>query len=177
MNPYGRYSIPEYERRFLLDAIPDAVTEPRQITDRFVIGTRLRLRVVWNLDQTEVLSRKLGQKIRPNPSDPTTVMHTTLYVDADELQVFEHLDALEICKIRYQWEVDGFPAAVDSYREHLGGLVLAELNFETAAQLEDYVPGPALGPETTHIASLTGPSLASISRSDLDGLIASLCAT
>jgi len=59
----GKYARVERERRFLLAGSPSAsaVTARRRITDRYLPGTRLRLRRVENLD-SGAREYKLTQK-------------------------------------------------------------------------------------------------------------------
>jgi hypothetical protein len=56
-----KYAHIETERRFLVRAVPAGVTSVSDITDRYVDGTRLRLREVTTNGAT---TRKLGHKAR-----------------------------------------------------------------------------------------------------------------
>ena len=58
-----KYAHVERERRWLLAAVPDLPEHARRldIVDRYVNGTRLRLREVT---EAGVVTRKLGQKVR-----------------------------------------------------------------------------------------------------------------
>lgn len=169
----GRYAQAEYERRFVLDAVPADAREPRWIVDRYLNGTRLRLRTVREDGATgKMLQRKVGQKVRPNPGDAATVLHTTMYLDRDELDALAHVDATVLAKTRYRWRLDGHPVAVDVYGASLCGLVVAEMCFEDRDLLDAYRPNPVLGPEITGIDALTGPNLASLSWSEVCRLLA-----
>jgi hypothetical protein len=109
-----KYARLEVERRFLLDALPDlAGARVLRITDRYVHGTRLRLRVVHEGDS---VLRKLGQKV---PRSTSTNEHTTLYLDEAEHALLRALPADELSKTRYV--LDGW-----SFDEHATGLLLAE---------------------------------------------------
>lgn len=165
MDKSRRYARPEYERRFLLDAIPTDAADPRHITDRFLTGTRLRLRTVHDGATGEVLETKLGHKVRPDPADATTVLCTSLYLEPGEVEALLALEAVEVAKTRHRWSHDGHPIAVDSYDGHLAGLVVAELNFADPEQLAGYEPPPPLGPEITGVEALTGPNLARVTGS------------
>ncbi len=57
-----KYAVVERERRWLVRRIPEGVSSTKDIVDRYVTGTRLRLREVREADGTVV--RKLGQKVR-----------------------------------------------------------------------------------------------------------------
>lgn len=163
----SRYALPEYERRFLLDAVPADADRARTITDRFIAGTRLRLRTVTDPDTGQILQRKVGHKVRPDPADPTIVLHTSIYLHRGELDVLAQLAAVEVTKTRHRWSHKGLPAAVDTYSGHLAGLVIAELNFADHATLVGFTPNPPLGAEVTHIHDVTGPGLADLTPARL----------
>ena len=109
-----KYARIEKERRFLLEALPDLPgARVLRITDRYLDGTRLRLRRVEEEGCEPVL--KLGQKI---PTE-AGIAHTTIYLDRDELNALLQLPAQELHTTRHL--LDGW--AVDV---HPSGLLLAE---------------------------------------------------
>lgn len=117
-----KYAHVERERRFLLTALPD-LTAARvlRITDRYVDGTRLRLRTVEEDGRPVVF--KLGQKIRLEGI--STNAHTTMYLSAAEHAGLAHLPGRELRKTRRlkgHWAFD----------VHEDGLLLAET--ETAEE-------------------------------------------
>ena len=73
-----KYAKLEIERRFVLDAVPTGAVDPVEITDRYIDGGHLRLRVVEAPAAPTVY--KLGHKHRPDPADATVVFHTTIYL-------------------------------------------------------------------------------------------------
>ncbi len=114
-----KYARLESERRFLLTALPDLpVRRVLRITDRYVHGTRLRVRLVEEDGQEPV--RKLGQKVRLSEDAPSVNAHTTLYLDAAEFALLVALPAAVLIKTRY-FLGDGWVVDV-----HASGLVLAE---------------------------------------------------
>jgi hypothetical protein len=111
-----KYAHVERERRFLLDALPD-LTGARvlRIADRYLDGTRLRLRTVE--EDGHPTMHKLGQKIRLE--GVSTNAHTTLYLSAAEHAGLLHLPGRDLRKTRHlkgHWAFD----------VHEGGLLLAE---------------------------------------------------
>ncbi len=76
-----KYAVVERERRWLVRRIPEGVSSVRDIVDRYVTGTRLRLREVREADGTVV--RKLGHKVRLSDG-PAEVACTNLYLDDAE---------------------------------------------------------------------------------------------
>lgn len=118
-----KYAVVERERRFLLRALPDGVTVSREIVDRYVAGTRLRLREVRGADGTVV--RKLTQKLRL-VEGAAEVAVTNLYLDATEWALLvEALPARVLRKRRHLVVRDGLSVAVD---EHVDGSLVAEID-------------------------------------------------
>ncbi|MFE4461994.1 hypothetical protein ACFROC_31980, partial [Nocardia tengchongensis] len=58
----GKYAKIESERRFLLTEMPTQASDPRLIEDRYIVGTRLRLRRV---EVGAQVVYKFCQKVRP----------------------------------------------------------------------------------------------------------------
>ena len=85
-----KYAVVERERRFLLARLPEGILSTKQIVDRYVTGTRLRLREVREEDGTVI--RKLGHKVRLSEG-PTEVACTNFYLNDQELAVLGALPA------------------------------------------------------------------------------------
>lgn len=117
-----KYAVVERERRFLVASLPEGVVETRDILDRYVTGTRLRLREVRMADGT--VQRKLGHKVRLADS-PAEVACTNLYLDDDEWKRLEVLPARTLRKRRHLVHRNGLVVAVD---EHEDGTLVAEID-------------------------------------------------
>jgi CYTH domain-containing protein len=117
-----KYAVVERERRFLVATIPDGVVGTKDIADRYVTGTRLRLREVREPDGAVV--RKLGHKVRLGDG-PSEVACTSFYLDDDEWAVLIALPARVLRKKRHVVERDGWTVAVD---EHEDGTLVAEID-------------------------------------------------
>jgi hypothetical protein len=117
-----KYAVVERERRFLLLSIPDGVVDVQLIADRYVLGTRLRLREVRRPDGTVV--RKLGHKVRLGDG-PAEVACTNLYLDDEEWRVLRALPARELRKRRHVVHRDGLVVAVDELED---GMLVAEID-------------------------------------------------
>lgn len=137
----GKYARIERERRFLLAGPPDLglVTETVRITDRYLDGTRLRVRSVQGPDAGE-RSFKLTQKI---PADhPGDLSHgvqgliTNTYLSEREFRVISMLPGAVLAKTRYSVP----PFGVDVFEGELAGLVLAEAEFETDDDCSAFEP-------------------------------------
>ena len=117
-----KYAVVERERRFLLLSIPEGVVDVQLIVDRYVDGTRLRLREVRRPDGTVV--RKLGHKVRLG-AGPAEVACTNLYLDDEEWRVLRALPARELRKRRHVVHRDGLVVAVDELED---GMLVAEID-------------------------------------------------
>jgi CYTH domain-containing protein len=114
----------ERERRWLLAAVPEVPATARRVTivDRYLLGTRLRLREVTDAEGT--VSRKLGHKVRLG-DDAAEVAHTSIYLDESEWALLVVLPSHVLSKTRTSVAYDGWSVAVDVFQE---GLVLAEID-------------------------------------------------
>ncbi len=117
-----KYAVVERERRFLLRSLPDAIAATRTIVDRYVIGTRLRLREMRADDGTVV--RKLSHKVRLG-AGPAEVACTNLYLDDAEWAMLSALPARVLRKRRHLLQRDGVLVAID---EHENGTLVAEID-------------------------------------------------
>lgn len=121
-----KYTKVERERRWLLDGpppLPDNA-QPLRIVDRYVTGTRLRLRETTAPDGTVV--RKLGHKVRIGES-AHEVAHTSLYLDDAEWALLAALPARSLTKTRTLVPIPAGHVAVDV---HADGRVMAEIDGE-----------------------------------------------
>jgi CYTH domain-containing protein len=123
----SRYAHPEREQRWLLDHVPEGVTGPTVIYDRYIIGTRLRLRHANDV-------YKLGQKI---PTAHDTVALTNIYLSRDEYDVFAALPARELRKQRWHLQWQAHDVCIDEFTDR--DLILAEVELATD---EPYLPLP-----------------------------------
>jgi hypothetical protein len=123
-----KYARAERERRFLLAQAPDGPCVRRAaITDRYVTGTRLRLRrAVETTASGSTISGKFTQKIPAPGGGPGLI--TTMYLDEAEHAVLSGLPGSGLTKTRYS----GPPFGADVFTGHLAGLLMAEIEFENA---------------------------------------------
>ena len=165
-----KYARVERERRFLLLRVPDGPCVRRaEITDLYLAGTRLRLRrTVETTAAATVTVRKLTQKIPAPAGGPGLI--TTVYLDQSEYATLATLPGAGLNKMRYSVP----PLGVDVFTGALSGLVMAEIEFETAVA-EARFPGlsdPAV--EVTLDGRMTGGRLAVMERPQLLALMATL---
>jgi CYTH domain-containing protein len=160
----GKYARVERERRFLLASAPTASAGAgsRRITDRYLLGTRLRLRCV---DWQESGDRefKFTQKLPSGRPGHVRGLITNTYLSAAEYDLLAGLPAAVLAKTR----ISVPPLSVDVFDAPLHGLVLAEAEFGTDdAALLFPVPSAAVA-EVTDDPRFSGGSLALAKRDDL----------
>jgi CYTH domain-containing protein len=117
-----KYAVVERERRYLLASLPEGVTGTWEIVDRYVTGTRLRLREVREGDGSVV--RKLGHKVRLTEG-PEEIACTNLYLNDEEWTVLAALPARTLRKKRHLVAREGWRLAID---EHEDGTLVAEID-------------------------------------------------
>jgi hypothetical protein len=189
-----KYALVERERRFLLAAPPSGVrlTDERQITDRYLTGTRLRLRRVTRAgselgDECESgvvrsdpdpLSSggrrvtgaaptepelKLTQKVPATRPGPVSGLITNFYLSRAEYDLLATLPAAELTKTRLSCP----PYVVDVFGPPRHGLVLAEVEMGSDADLAACPPPAGSVAEVTSDERFTGGRLAVAPRTEL----------
>ncbi|MEP6817580.1 MAG: hypothetical protein ABI873_18745 [Marmoricola sp.] len=117
-----KYAVVERERRFLVERLPEGVSRTTRIVDRYVSGTRLRLREVVEDDGS--MTRKLGHKVRLTEG-PEEVACTSIYLNDDEWNLLCQLPARILRKERHMVHRDGLTVAIDQLED---GTLLAEID-------------------------------------------------
>lgn len=163
----GRYAHLEREQRWLLREVPSAAVRRCELVDRYIRGTRLRLRRVTTDDAVVV---KLAQKIRVTDADPERVMLTNLYLSADEHAALAALPADVITKTRWAATWAGTELAIDEFHGQLSGLVLAETELGPDDQLLG-LPDFAVR-DVTHDDRFSGGALATMGAAEIGTLLA-----
>lgn len=163
-----KYARVELERRFLLrEPPPGEVVRRVRIEDRYLAGTRLRLRRATDL-ATGTVERKLTQKIPAPGGGPGLI--TTIYLADAEYEVLRSAAAATLSKVRASVP----PFGVDTFDGALAGLVLAEVEFEHLEAQAAFVAPSWLGLEVTLDPRFTGGQLASTSAADLRRILVDL---
>lgn len=155
-----------------MPAPPDRRWWPaRLIEDRYLTGTRLRLRRVSPMAGGPI-EHKLGQKVRPDPGWPGLVLHTTMYLDPGEHARLSALPGADLRKVRHAVEFAGRRFSMDVFQGRHTGLVLLEIEVQNdGTDDEEVVPPPFAGPEVTGDERYTGGWLADASPEALRNLM------
>jgi CYTH domain-containing protein len=157
----SKYARVERERKFLLREMPEPLTrasEHVQIWDNYLTGTRLRLRKI-RTPQTKKWTMKLTQKFAPDSADFSRTTITNTYLSAYEYEVLSVFEANEIRKNRYPFEFEGRKYSIDVFLGALWGLILAETDFETDEEMDQFIVPPFAVADVTNEEMFTGGKL------------------
>ena len=163
-----KYSRLERERRFLLTGFPHhaKVTQIRRIIDRYIDGTTLRLR--QQTDQNGATIFKFTQKVASRAAGAQQGFITNMYLTADEFAILAQLPARLLSKTRYSVP----PFGIDVFEGTAQGLVLAEAEFESAAEADTLLLPPFIACEVSDDDRFTGGRLVCASRQELESWLA-----
>jgi CYTH domain-containing protein len=143
-----KYANLELERRWLVDraARPDITElEFTLISDRYLVGTRLRLRRMMRGERTVLKLTKKYETARPEARPIVTA-----YLTEAEYAVFAVLPAVAMRKRRYRLPVGSQIWSLDLFEGALAGLELVEAEASDEAALAALVPPPWAAREITH---------------------------
>lgn len=162
------YARPERERRFLLAGPPaGAAASTKHISDRYLLGTRLRLRQIREThDACTSTYYKLTQKV-PAPDGGPGLLSTT-YLSEQEYALLATLPAAVLHKTRYSIP----PFGVDAYAGPLQGLFIAEAEFDDDAAMNAFSPPSWIVTEVTLDSRFTGGHFSTMRAGDLAELLA-----
>lgn len=160
----GRYARVERERRFLLAELPrdQAPVRVHAIVDRYLTGTRLRLREMTEPGDRRPLY-KLAQKIPAPTRGVVQGLITNLYLAQEEHDLLARLPARVLTKRRHSVP----PLGIDVFGGPLRGLVLAEAEFASDEDALAFQPPADAVAEVTGDPRFTGGSLAGATREQL----------
>ena len=162
-----RYARVERERRFLFAALPAGTSARRVlIEDRYLRGTRLRLRRSTNLDAADDVIYKLTQKVPAADGSPGLI--TNVYLSRAEYESLSALSADVVRKVRSSVP----PLGVDRFEGALNGLILAEVEFDDDASQRAFAQPPGAVAEVTADIRFTGGALARLTGAGLAELLA-----
>ena len=128
----GKYARYELERRWLVERLPQGADAGSRIVDRYIEGTRLRLRHAEPPHE----QFKLSQKEAPAPPDYALTVITTIYLTPEEYAVFAALPARVLRKRRHHFG----RYSIDVFEGELAGLVLAETEFPSEEEMRAHPP-------------------------------------
>lgn len=133
----GKYAQIERERRFLLGSRPNEIQAMglpvKGIRDHYIDGTNLRLREMSNEnDKTLKLTKKTGLSFGKEEI-------TTIYLSTEEYKLLSKLPAVVASKTRWLLPSNNLTIGIDYYKSDTDELWLAEVEFETDEQMNDFI--------------------------------------
>jgi CYTH domain-containing protein len=154
-----KYAKFERERRFLVapQRLPRLGDTHFLLDDLYLTRTQLRLRVQTELPLGKVLHR-LTQKLQS--TDPRVRRITTLYLTAAEHALFAALPGARLAKRRHFVQSRGLEWGIDVFEGPLTGLVLAEREFDSDAEMSATAAPAFATCEVTDDDAFTGGALA-----------------
>lgn len=161
MSSREKYALIERERRFLVAELPaDEPWATRRISDRYLTGTRIRLRhSAGTVAGRPEVVRKLTQKIPRADGPPGRQgLISTLYLDEAEHDRFAALPGHELTKTRLSFP----PMGVDVFDPPHDGLLIAEIEFTDDDSMTRFEPPAWCGPEITDDPRYRGGHLAEL---------------
>lgn len=163
-----KYARLENERRFLVKVPPQLPDVFRRIEDRYVIGTRLRLR---DMTDSATGSRDLKFCKKYEGDDPVSGPVTNLYLRAAEHAALAALPARTILKRRYRLDHDGRAFSVDVFEGELLGLVLCEAEADSREAVMALAFPPWAVRDVTWDPAFTGGRLSATTAAELRALL------
>lgn len=142
----------ERERRFLVAVEPDPLPAPTRIVQGYLVTSPIAVRVRL-IDGRQILSIKAGSGLR------RTEIERDLTVDEFDALWAEATD-LRIDKRRHRLALPGgLTAELDLFDGDLTGHSIVEVEFDSDAAAEAFVPPPWFGREITDDGRYTNASL------------------
>jgi CYTH domain-containing protein len=153
MNKRPKYSIPEIERRWTVDddALPDLGSLPKaEISDKYLTGTRLRLRSIQNEDGAQY---KIGKKYGDIRRFSESI--TNIYLSPVEYEILNRSEGIEVSKTRYKIEGGSLDVFTDGSRP-----MIFSVEFAGEDEAISYEPPHFVVDEVTNDQGYSGVALA-----------------
>ena len=138
----------------------------RHITDRYIDGTLLRLRE--QTDEGGEAVFKLTQKVPAAGNGAQQGLITTIYLTEVEFRLLSQLPGTMLSKVRYSVP----PLGIDVFEGTLAGLLLAEAEFNSAAEADAFVLPAFIFHEVTGDLRFTGGHLVGATRPSVERWLA-----
>jgi CYTH domain-containing protein len=156
-----KYSRIEHERKWLVRPGPVELLNPkpfsRRLVDRYLECGRLRLRSMEESDGLPTVY-KLTKKYPADSLDAQPIV--SIFLSRDEYAALLAIPGHDLVKTRRYDEVGGWLFSVDTFDGLHAGLVLCEVEAESAKELARVAPPPYVLREVTHEVAYTGAALA-----------------
>ena len=156
-----KYSRMEFERRWLVLPGPLELVNPRPFSrrfrDRYLECGRLRLRAIEESD-VQPTRYRLTKKYLGESLEAQAIV--SVFLSVSEYEALLALPGHDLVKTRRYVEAGGLLFSVDLFESRHAGLVLCEVETESAEELARVVPPPYALREVTQESAYTGGALA-----------------
>lgn len=164
----SKYTRTEYERRFLVSSNADwrrfVESYSKTYEDRYLRGTRLRLRVLTDLDTGRRVLKLNRKSVSPSPYSRVV---SRILLAPGEHALLESLPGDPLKKIRYYHNYGGRVFSIDVFEGELEGLILCETEAMGLEELMSVEPPPYATLEVTEDPFFEGGNLSRTSHADL----------
>jgi len=168
MDVESKYTCVEYERRFLVRPDIDwrVLVEPysKRLEDKYLTGTRLRLRTMTDLDTGRRVIKLTKKQESPSPYYRTL---SRILLAPAEFEIFNRLDGYPINKVRYYSNHGGNVYSLDIFEGELEGLLLSEVSTDSLDELMSITPPGFAHVEVTEDEFFDGGNLCKTSHDEL----------
>jgi CYTH domain-containing protein len=158
-----------FERRFVLENLPEPLTrasEHLQFFDNYLTATRLWLRQV-RVPQTKEWQRFFVQRYALEGS-LTQIASAEIELNEYEYEVLSVFESNELRYNRYFYDFEGKTILIDVFlNRELWNLIIAAVQFETEAEMQNFAAPPFLGHEITQNENLTPDKLADLNLAEV----------
>ncbi len=166
----------ELHRLFLIESLPEPLTPASrhlQIFDRYIEGTRIRLRRIRDPYSNEW--NRILQK-RVTSAAGAEVKLSEVHLDESEFSILDRLAGPELRKNRYFYEFDLVGFSFDVFLGPLKGITLARAEFEALDKANDFSPPVFSVIEVTNEPFFSGEHLVDKNFADVTAEIERLAA-
>ncbi|HUB93795.1 MAG TPA: hypothetical protein VMB52_04805 [Verrucomicrobiae bacterium] len=157
----------EFERTYLAKFIPPELANviPKHLIDVYIpqdaADPHLRLRQKDN-------QYEITKKVVVNADDVSHQTEETIPLTGQEFTALTHTATQKIVKDRYYVDLSGYPAQVDVFRGDLGGLVVIDFEFTSAAAKADFTAPDCCLVEVTQEYFIAGGRLPGKTYGDIE---------
>ncbi len=144
----------ELEKTYLLKFVPPGLFERpcEEMVDLYIPAS---------VDHPVLRLRKKGKQLemtkkQPRAGDTSEQTEETIALSSQEYDALKDLPGKRVTKRRYKYK----GAEIDIFTEKLSGLALADFEFSTTAEKEQFSPPDFCLAEVTHLEAIAGGNLA-----------------
>jgi len=163
-----KYTRVEYERRFFINQNSDwkGLVEPysKLFEDKYLSGTRLRLRVLTDSDRDRRIIKLTKKDESVSPYFRTI---SRILLSQSEYELLDGMEGHRIRKIRHYYNCLDRVFSIDVFEGKLDGLVLCETESDSLDDLMSIEPPPFAQREVTVDSFFDGGNLCRTSNDEL----------